>query len=236
MLLSCIRLCLFCQNWVDGILFDMDLCMKNILSHSVVMRTLDWAYEKALSGLPGLDSAPELARNYLKLEGSLHDKANSLIRWQNAKAGTSGFVTGIGGFMTLPVAIPANLASVLFIQVRMIAAIAYMGGLNLRAEKVKTLVYTCLIGNFAKDILQETGIRLGTKFTTLAVERISEKTLLLINQRVGFRLLSTYGTKGMINLSKAIPLVGGIIGGSIDIVSTNLIGNLARNAFLEKKE
>jgi len=59
--------------------------------------------------------------------------------------------------------------------------------------------------------------------------------LLLINQRVGFRLLSTYGTKGMINLTKAIPLVGGIIGGSIDIAATNFIGNMARNAFLEKE-
>jgi len=200
------------------------------------MRTLDWAYEKALSGLPGLDSAPDLALSYMKQEGSLLDNANSLIRWQNAKAGTSGFITGIGGLMTLPVAIPANLASVLFIQVRMIAAIAYMGGLDLRDPKVKTLVYTCLAGNFAKDILQETGIRLGTKFTALAIERISEKTLLYINQRVGFRLLTTYGSKGMINLGKVVPLIGGIIGGSIDIAATNIIGNMARDSFLGKEK
>jgi len=200
------------------------------------MRTLDWAYEKALSGLPGLDSAPDLALSYMKQEGSLLDNANSLIRWQNAKAGTSGFITGIGGLMTLPVAIPANLASVLFIQVRMIAAIAYMGGLDLRDPKVKTLVYTCLAGNFAKDILQETGIRLGTKFTALAIERISEKTLLYINQRVGFRLLATYSSKGMINLGKVVPLIGGIIGGSIDIAATNIIGNMARDSFLGKEK
>lgn len=200
------------------------------------MRTLDWAYEKALSGLPGLDSAPDLALSYMKQEGSLLDNANSLIRWQNAKAGTSGFITGIGGLMTLPVAIPANLASVLFIQVHMIAAIAYMGGLDLRDPKVKTLVYTCLAGNFAKDILQETGIRLGTKFTALAIERISEKTLLIINQRVGFRLLTTYGSKGMINLGKVVPLIGGIIGGSIDIAATNIIGNMARDSFLGKEK
>jgi hypothetical protein len=117
----------------------------------------------------------------------------------------------------------------------MIAAIAHMGGYDLRDEKVKTLVYMCLVGNFAKDILQETGIRLGTKFTALAIERISEKSLLLINQRVGFRLLATSGTKGMINLGKAVPLVGGIIGGSIDVAATNTIGNMARNTFLPKE-
>jgi len=59
--------------------------MKNVLNHSIVMRTLNWAYEKALSGLPGLDSAPELARKYMEKDGSLHDKANSLIRWQMPK-------------------------------------------------------------------------------------------------------------------------------------------------------
>ena len=205
------------------------------MNHSTVMRVLDWAYEKAISGMPGLDSAPQLASSFMDKEGTLRDKANSLIRWQNAKAGTSGFVTGIGGLMTLPVAIPANLASVLYIQIRMIAAIAHMGGYDLREEKVKTLVYMCLVGNFAKDILQETGIRLGTKFTAMAIERISEKSLLLINQRVGFRLLTTSSTKGMINLGKAVPLVGGIIGGSIDVAATNTIGNMARNTFLPKE-
>jgi uncharacterized protein (DUF697 family) len=209
--------------------------MKNSMNHSSVMRVLDWAYEKALSGMPGLDSASQLASSFMDKEGTLREKANSLIRWQNAKAGTSGFVTGLGGFMTLPVAIPANLASVLYIQIRMIAAIAHMGGYDLRDEKVKTLVYMCLVGNFAKDILQETGIRLGTKFTAMAIERISEKSLLLINQRVGFRLLTTSGTKGMINLGKAVPLVGGIIGGSIDVAATNTIGNMARNTFLPKE-
>jgi hypothetical protein len=171
----------------------------------------------------------------MEKDGTLREKANSLIRWQNAKAGTSGFVTGLGGLLTLPVAIPANLASVLYIQIRMIAAIAHMGSYDLRDEKVKTLVYMCLVGNFAKDILQETGIRLGTKFTAMAIERISEKSLLLINQRVGFRLLTTSSTKGMINLGKSVPLVGGIIGGSIDVAATNTIGNMARNTFLPKE-
>jgi uncharacterized protein (DUF697 family) len=208
--------------------------MKSSMNHSTVMRVLDWAYEKALSGMPGLDSASQLAVSFMDKEGTLREKANSLIRWQNAKAGTSGFVTGIGGLMTLPVAIPANLASVLYIQIRMIAAIAHMGGYDLRDEKVKTLVYMCLVGNFAKDILQETGIRLGTKFTAIAIERISEKSLLIINQRVGFLLLTTSGTKGMINLGKAVPIVGGIIGGSIDVAATNTIGKMARNTFLPK--
>jgi len=168
-------------------------------------------------------------------EGTLHQKADSLIRWQNAKACTSGFITGIGGLMTLPVAIPANLASVLYIQIRMIAAIAHMGGYDLRDDKVKTLVYVCLAGNFAKDLIQEAGILIGTKFTTRIIESISERSLLAINQKVGFRLLSKYGGRSAINLGKAVPFAGGIIGGTVDLIATNLIGNTARNIFIGSK-
>jgi hypothetical protein len=154
--------------------------MTKSMNHSAIMKVLDWAYEKTLNGVPGLDTVDEMARKFMMQEGTLHEKADSLIRWQNAKAGTSGFITGLGGLMTLPVAIPANLASVLFIQIRMIAAIARMGGYDLRDDKVKTLVYICLAGNFAKDIIQETGIMIGTKITARAVESLSERSLLAI--------------------------------------------------------
>jgi len=206
--------------------------MTKLLNHSSIMKVLDWTYDKVLNGVPGLDSVDELARKFMLQEGTMHEKANSLIRWQNAKAATSGFITGIGGLMTLPVAIPANLASVLFIQIRMIAAIARMGGYNLRDDKVKTLVYVCLAGNFAKDIIQETGIMIGTKLTAKVIGSISERSILAINQRVGFSLLSKYGGKSAINLGKVVPLIGGVIGGTVDIVATNLIGNTARNVFI----
>jgi len=206
--------------------------MLKTLRHPIMMKILDWAYEKAIYGVPGVDSAVELAQKYLKQGGTKREMVNSLIRWQNAKAGTSGFVTGIGGLMTLPVAIPANLASVLFIQVRMIAAIAHIGGHDLRDDKVKTLIYICLVGNFAKDILQESAIIMGTRITAQVVKSISERSLEAINQKVGFRLLSTFGGKGALKLSKTVPIVGGIIGGAIDIIATNIIGNVARKIFL----
>jgi hypothetical protein len=198
------------------------------------MRTLDWAYEKALSGWPGLDSGPQLAKKFITRDASKVDQVNSLIRWQNVKAASSGFITGLGGMATLPVSIPANLASVLFIQLRMIAAIAYIGGVDLRDEKVKTLIYICLAGNLAKDLIQEASILIGTKLTVKAIEGVSQKTLQIINQKVGIKLLSTYGSKGILNLGKAVPLAGGIIGGAFDTFATNMIGNTARDMFITR--
>lgn len=132
----------------------------------------------------------------------------------------------------MPVTLPANITSVLYVQIRMIAAIAHMGGYNVQDDQVKSLVYVCLTGNSAKDIMKGAGITIGTKLTTNAIKSISGKTLTAINQKVGFRLVTKFGEKGVINLGKAVPLVGGFIGGSFDSISTNTIGNVARDTFI----
>ena len=203
------------------------------LTQNAILRILDWAYENALEGPTGIDSAYELARDYQKGDASPLEQVNSLIRWQNTKAATSGFVTGVGGLITLPVAVPANISSVLFVQVRMIAAIAVMGGHDVHEDRVKTLVYVCLAGNAAKEIVRRTGIEVGRKLTVSAIKSITRETLVAINRAVGFRLLTKFGKKGVINLGKAVPIVGGVIGATLDAVSTNAVGNVARDTFIE---
>jgi hypothetical protein len=206
--------------------------MKNELTQTKIMDALDWAYEKAVNGIPGLDSAEEMAAEYMAGSGTLEEKINSLIRWQNTKAGTSGFLTGLGGIITMPVTIPANIASVMYVQIRMIAAIARMCKQDLRSDRVKTLVYACLAGDAAKDILKDVGIVIGSKVATNAIKNISGKTITAINQKVGFRLLTKFGETGVINLVKVVPFLGGVVGGTVDAVATNLIGNVARSTFL----
>lgn len=202
------------------------------ITESKIMQALDWAYDKAINGVAGMDSASEMAANYAKGKGTKIDQANSLIRWQNTKAGTSGFITGLGGLIVMPITIPANITSVIYVQIRMIAAIACLGGHELKDDRVKTLVYACLTGNVAKDILKDVGIVVGRKLTENAIKNISGKTITVINQKVGFRLLTKFGEKGAVNLGKSIPLAGGFIGATFDSVTTNLIGNIARDTFL----
>ena len=206
--------------------------MANDLTESKIMQALDWAYDKAIDGVAGLDSASEMASSYMKNEGTVTDQVNCLIRWQNTKAGTSGFLAGIGGIITMPITIPANITSVMYVQIRMIAAIAHMGGHDLKDDRVKSLVYACLTGNAAKDILKDMGIVVGRKLTENAIKNISGKTITAINQKVGFRLLTKFGEKGVVNLGKAIPVLGGVIGATFDSVGTNTIGNIARNTFI----
>ena len=60
----------------------------------------------------------ELAENYLRKHISVDNAIGSLIRSQNAQGVTSGFVTELGGLITLSVAIPANVGSIMYAQIR----------------------------------------------------------------------------------------------------------------------
>lgn len=204
------------------------------MNENMIMQVLDYGYDKAVNGLPGMETAEELAASYLKPEGILLDQAVTLVNWQISKAATSGFLSGLGGLITLPVAVPANITSVLYVQIRMIAAIASMGGHDIRSDQVRTLVYMCLCGSAITDILKDIGIQVGTKLTKTAINKISSVTITKINQTVGFRLVTKFGQTGAINLGKAVPFLGGVIGGTVDAIATKTIGKVAINTFIEK--
>lgn len=204
------------------------------ISQKLIMQSLEWAYAKAVNGVVGLGSAEELAQEYLKEGESLPEQINNLIRWQNAKAGTSGFLTGIGGILTIPVTLPANITSILYIQLRMIAAIAIMCGYDVKDDKVKTLAYSCLVATSSAEIVKNLGIKIGEKIAVSMLKKLPGALITKINQTVGFRLLTRFGQKGAINLIKGVPLLGGVIGAALDIVSTNTVGNVARDLFIGK--
>jgi hypothetical protein len=98
-------------------------------------QALGWAYGHAREGLPGDSSVETFAGKYQCLHPDPEAAIDALIQWQVIKAGGAGFVTGIGGVAMLPIAIPVDLAVVLYIQFRMIEVIAHTqtsGGLRLQ--------------------------------------------------------------------------------------------------------
>ena len=202
------------------------------IEQAVLTKALHWSYDKALSGVGPFDSAYSLADEYLGKTRSREAAVGSIIDWQVAKCATSGFITGLGGLITLPIAIPANISSVLLIQLRMIISIAIIAGFDPKSEQVKSLAFICLTGGAASHILKEIGIKVGQGVTERAVKNISEQVARRINYLVKIRLLTKTGKLGIIRLGKAIPLLGGVIGGTIDASSTRSIGKAARQVFI----
>lgn len=204
------------------------------LDQEGVMRLLDKLYEQATQGI-AMVSPPieETAGDYLRKNPDIDTAAKKFINYQIAKCTTSGFLAGLGGIITLPVTIPANMSSVLYVQMRMIAGLAYMGGYDTDSDQVQTLVYACLAGISVDQVLKQAGIKFGNKFAMAMVKKIPGEVLAKINQRVGFRFITKFGTKGIINLGKAVPAVGGVIGGGFDFIETKAIANRAYGLFVK---
>lgn len=220
---------LYQSNWSVQITAEK----KQQITPEDIMKMLDKLYDNSIQGLPKV-SPPitQLADDYLSKSADVQTAAKSFINYQIAKCTTSGFITGLGGLITLPIAIPANVSSVLYVQMRMIACLAHMGGYDTNSDQVQTLVYACLAGISLDQVVKQVGIKFGVKLAQGMVKKIPGKVLTKINQKVGFRFLTKFGTKGLINIGKAIPIVGGVISGGFDFAETKIIADRAYKMFI----
>ncbi len=115
---------------------------------------------------------------------------------------------------------------------QMVAAIASMGGHDVRNDRVRAVCYASLCGNAGVEILKGAGLTIGKKLTEQAIKQLSFEAIKKINQAVGFRMVTKFGQTGAINLGKAVHLVGGVIGGAFDGTTTYAIGRVAKNMFV----
>ena len=58
----------------------------------------------------------------------------------------------------------------IYVQMRMVAAIALIRGYDLRDDEVQTFVYSCLVGNAIADTFKNTGVQIGNKIALNAVK------------------------------------------------------------------
>jgi hypothetical protein len=196
-------------------------------------RLVSYLLEQGLGGVGPLSSAERLAEEYLgQPEFANHDeRVDSLVNWETTKNFTTGFVTGLGGAITLPVAIPSALGASWLIQARMAGAIARIYGHDLASDRVRTMILLSLAGDVAKDAMKGIGIPLSGGLTQTAINRVPGRLLVEINKRIGARLVAKAGERSLVNLSKAVPIVGGVVGGAFDALVCRMVGRTARELF-----
>ena len=206
---------------------------KAVVSQEDMMKLLYVFYSRSLKGIPNVSpSVKQLADDYLKRYATKEAACDAMIKSQIIKCTTSGTVTSFGGLFTLPVTLPANITSVIYNQMRMVACIAYMNGYELESDQTKTFVYACLAGVAVSDCVRRASIQFGTKLSSKLIEKIPGKTLTAINQKVGFRFITKMGQKGIINIGKMVPVVSAVVGGGFDFLETKTIAERARNWFI----
>ena len=206
--------------------------VENQIENNKGLQILETLYSKCLDGIPKVSKpVSELADDYIKKYGRTDKAIDKLVKNQLSKNSLNGFVTSFGGFITMPVTLPANVTSVMYVQMRMIAAIALIRGYDLRDDEVQTFVYSCLIGHAVADTFKNAGVQVGNKFALNAVNKIPGKVITRINQKIGFRFITKAGTKGTVNLIKVVPVVGAGVGASIDFSTTWAIAKRAKKVF-----
>ena len=92
----------------------------------------------------------------------------------------------------------------------------------------------CLADLSVEQVLKQSGIQIGERMAMSAIKIIPCEMLYRINQRAGFCLVTKFGQRGVINLSKTVPIVGGVISGSFDGIKTKQIADRAYKTFIEE--
>jgi hypothetical protein len=173
----------------------------------------------------------QVAEEHLATHGDVEKAIQRLVATHVRLASSTGFLAGVGGLITLPVTLPADLTALWLTQARLAGAIAHLRGYDVRSDEVRSVVLLSLIGSSATEALAQAGVQVGTKSALSAIRQVPGRVLLQINKTVGFRLITRAGTKGIVNLTKLAPVVGGVIGGGINLASTRAVGAWAKKNF-----
>ncbi len=207
---------------------------KAIVSQEDIMKILDSCYDKCLNGIPKVSpNVEDMANEYLQKYKTKELACEAMLKNQIIKCTTSGFITGFGGIITMPATLPVNVTSVLYVQMRMIACTAYIAGFELNSDETQTFVYACLAGVAVNELIKQASIKFGVKFANGLIKKIPGKVLTKINQKVGFRFITKFGTKGIVNLGKLLPGVGAVVGGGLDFFETKMIAKRSYKWFFE---
>lgn len=189
-------------------------------------------FDAALDGVGPLPGAEAFAQQALASSASPEDAVRQVISKTTKAAGANGFVTGLGGFVTLPVALPANVAGFAVLAARMVGAVAVLRGYDISRAEVRSAVLVTLAGADATELLRKVGVALpGGTALGLALARLPQSALVAVNKAVGFRLLVQVGERSLVRLGRAVPLAGGVLGAGLDVALLRRVAGEAQRAF-----
>ena len=186
--------------------------------------------------------------------------ADALIAWQSAANFGSGFVAGLGGILTLPITIPAQLLANAFVALRLAFALAILAGKDPLEPSVAARAITSAIGGIVDDVDDDDKTTDGEVDTDDAVAAAKTHAAAVgvnrgVNQSVHYAAMRAQGValqgtswrltrlaatalaergasrSATMAATRAIPLIGGLIGGTVDGFMTSNAGRRALDNF-----
>jgi len=139
-----------------------------------------------------------------------------VINDQSLKAGLVGALTGVGGILTLPIAIPVDFALSARIQAATIHFIAQTFAPDQSADTLRLQTYAILAGQ---------------RFSQQWAEASSRAVQAAIAQLIRRLVAETVAE----SLLKIVPFVGAVVGFAFNYATTRLIGRLAVQWYTERR-
>ena len=194
------------------------------------------ALNRAIDGVGPLPGAAAAADKQLReskgdVDRAVHDVIENNVRL----AGGQGFLTNVGGLVTMALSIPANVTGLAIIQCRMVAGIAHLRGHDLADPRVRNAILAMLLGeDQVTDLVRKK--KLPAPPMALATAPAHDPTIDgtisavvasdIIARVAGKRLATTVGRR--------VPVIGGVVGASADGYATWRIGRYADRELLPR--
>jgi len=193
--------------------------------------------ELAIDGTgPFKGAAPAADARLVQARGDVENAVGDLIDNHVRMAGVQGFLTNLGGAVTLPVMIPANVTGLALLQCHLVAGIAHLRGYDLDDPRVRNAIMACLLG---KDIVGALirRKRLPSTPMALATSPVYDAQL---DRRIGTivtaELVSRItGRRAALMVGRRVPLLGGGVGALADGISTYQVGSYAERELRNRR-
>ena len=199
---------------------------------SVFRTIMDVAIDCAVL-LPG---ARKAAGTTLNRKGEVEAAIDVLVRNHIGMAGAQGFLANLGGWVTIPVALPANMSALATLQARMVAAISHLRGYDVDDPRVRTAIFTCLLTQDNVDELIRNE-KIPSTPMAMATAPVSDPEL---EKTVATHVVETLGSlatgkRVAVMGMKKIPLLGGGIGAGTDGMGTWQVARYAKEQFPSRR-
>lgn len=210
----------------------LDLAATQAPDDTAVSRLVQLLLDVGIDGIGPLSSSREIAAAASARSRSNDAAIARVARTHVARGAVGGFVTGVGGFVTMPIALPVNVMEFYVLATRMVGSIALLRGYDVDEPRVRTAVLLTLVGAEADEVLAKAGLATGSgRALRLVSGQLPPAALLMLNKAIAFRLMRGVGEKAFVRLGRGVPVVGGVMGSGIDSWMMKRIGDHAMGEF-----
>ncbi|MEO9322850.1 hypothetical protein ABFT23_05125 [Nocardioides sp. C4-1] len=192
------------------------------LTEGFLLKVLD----RAISGTGPFDPAAQVAEEALaEADGDVDRAVEALVGSHVRLAGAQGFLTNVGGLVTVAVTIPANVTGLVMVQLRLHTAIALLHELDLDDEGVRAAVLVTLLGHDETEKLVRKKELPGNARWLASGGAIGPDGGRRVAAQVAAALVAALGGKQLAGMvGKRVPVLGGLVGAVTDARATRRLG------------